>query len=191
MKTNEIIFILLFFILYILFFNGFSYAEPETLCITIKTSPGGLTIEQICNEINRQTGNNFAFVSKEYKNATIDIELKDLYYGESMIMVENILHSKFSNSCISKEGKTFVIKKATPIIEDKCFHCHSLKHVSFEYLKNILLEKIPNSKKNLHMLYYDKTNSIWINCKDAKLHSAILQIIEKYDVELTTTKQLR
>lgn len=183
MKQNKI-FLLIILIFITLFEQTICFANSDTQSITILTPPGGQTVKQICNEINKQVGETIALVSKDFKDSTIDIELKNMNREKSMLMIKNIICSKYGDCAVSKEGPFYIIKKAEPLFgPNETFHCHKLKYVSFDYLKSILLEKIPDSKKILRISYYDVSNSIVINCKDDKSKHLILQILEKYDVE--------
>lgn len=186
MKQNKML-LLIILIFITLFERTICFANSDTQSVTIITPLGGQTVKQICDEINNQVGETIALVSKDFKDSTIDIELKNMNCEKSMLMIKSIICSKYGDCAVSKEGSLFIIRKAEPMFDsDENFHCHNLKYVSFEYLKGILLKKIPDSKKKLRIKYYDVSNSILINCKDDRLIPVILQILEKYDVEINS-----
>jgi len=181
LNKNFYIFI---FILFVVPLNpNICIAEQDTLCVTIKTPSGGMAVEQICKKINEQIGNSFTYVYKEYRETTVDIELKNIDYITALMSLEKKVRLKHGDSTVAKEGKVYVIRKREPLVDpDESFYCHELKYVSFDYLKGILQEKIPDSNKKLRIVYYKTTNSIWVNCKDEKIKPLIRQIFDKYDV---------
>jgi len=190
MKMKVLISTLIALILIIPFYQILGHANNVIQTVTIITPTAGMTVKQICDEINKQLGKDYAKVHKYYINHTVEIEIKNMQYGDALIKLAKILNSKYGDCSVSKEGDKYIIRKSQPLVDkNEAFYSHHLKHVSYEYLKNLINIKIPDSNKKIRTIYYQVNNSIWINCNDDSLKPLIYKIVESYDVELFNTNE--
>jgi len=194
--------ILLFLLIYP---HHYAYCGDNDGLVSIDTEITGNRVRQIISEIKKQTkGKTGIYCASKIYDYTLEINIQNVNFIDVLKLIADRYndYKQYPRKSIDKE-KYFVEAKermAEKEVYSLCpvkqlvtagegIYCHKLKYASFEELKKIILENIPDSEKLLRISYYAVTDSIWINSIDEDMYPMIHHIAEKYDVELIKTNK--